>query len=449
MNQKHLIKKLDTILKAHPYEKLLSFLNSLSDEVYLVGGAVRDVFLNKNIKDIDLATPILANELEKKLLDKKFRVIATGIEHGTLTVAIDGINIEITTFREPSLRKESKYSKNITTDLSGRDFTINSIAYNIPKCIFIDPFNGINDIENKLLKATGCPKERFKEDPLRILRMLRFGPGYGFKLDDETKNAASLIATKVNNVSIERIREELNVILQTDGVRKAFYIAKELDLLKVFIPEIIPTIDCEQNEFHTEDVFEHTLTVIERAPKESLLLRLTALFHDLGKPKTLSIDENGRRHFYKHEIVGADIAKRVMERLKYSKNLTKRVATLVEYHMRPLDCGASAIRRLIRDLDEDLINWYIFKNADKPPIMPDKEFEALYNSFKIKWDEEIEKAKGKPFGKLAINGNDLIHLGYKSGPKLGKVILKLEELVLNNPDKNTVEYLTKIAKEQL
>lgn len=444
-----LVKKLESILGSHPYERLLSFLKSLTDEVYLVGGALRDSFLGKDIKDIDLTTPIAANELEEKLTKEKFRVIATGIEHGTLTVAIDGVNIEITTFREPSLREDSKYSDNIETDLSGRDFTINSIAYSIKSNKFIDPFNGIKDIEDKVLRATECPQSRLKEDPLRILRMLRFGPGYGFSIDNKTKEASKLISNELKNVSIERIREEFCEILKTDGIRNAFLKAKELNLLKEFIPEIIPTIDCEQNEFHTEDVFNHTLTVIERAPSNSLLLRLTALFHDLGKPISLTVDEDGRRHFYKHEIIGADITYKTMGKLKFSKNLTKRVAKLVEYHMRPLDCGPAAIRRLIRDLESDLENWYIFKWADKPPTMPDDEFEILYESFKAKWDEELEKAKGKPFGKLAINGNDLIKLGFKAGPAVGKVLMDLEEDVINNPENNTVEYLTKVAREEL
>lgn len=426
---------------------LIEFLSSITKETYLVGGAIRDLFLGNKINDLDFATPIHAEDLYKELKNANFKVIETGISHGTLTVVIKEKQFEITTFREAGSRDSKKYSDNIKTDLSARDFTINSIAWNVYKNEFIDPYDGILDLNKKILRSPISANDRIIEDPLRILRMLRFGPANDFTCEETLLSACTDNAKLLSQISVERIQTELNHILLSKDSTKAFRLAKDLDLFKHFLPEIIPSIGCAQNDFHIEDVFEHTLTVIRRAPEDNLLLKHVALFHDLGKPKTLSIGEDGNRHFYKHELESELISKNTLLRLKYSKRFLQRVAKLVAYHMRPLDCGPAGVRRLIRDLGDDFNNWLKFKIADKPPTMSDDEFKALYDSFVKKWKTEKSKAKTKPFGKLAVSGNDLQKIGFKIGPDIGITLKKLEESVLDNPSLNNYDELIKLAKK--
>ncbi|MCB0311471.1 MAG: HD domain-containing protein, partial [Bdellovibrionales bacterium] len=371
MSRSELTQALREIARTPALQKLLECASD-ETQLYLVGGSVRDIALGAQQIDFDLASNLAPNQISQYLGAAGHRVIETGLQHGTITALIDSTPIEITTFRQPLPSHPVSYSDNIEIDLSARDFTINAIAFDLKQHRLIDPFDGLSDLANQTLRAVGSPQDRFKEDPLRILRMIRFGPAANRTVEDLTWTAASRQAKTISTVSIERIKEELDKILLGINAPEGFRALAKLNLLELTVPELIPCIGFEQNDFHLHDVFDHTLAVLERCPKDNLALRLTALYHDLGKPSTLSVDPAGNRHFYKHEIISEEICSNRMQALKYSKRLTKQVTRLVRYHMRPIECGPAGVRRLMRDLEEDFDLWQEFKFADKPPVMSDQ-----------------------------------------------------------------------------
>ncbi|HMO02249.1 MAG TPA: CCA tRNA nucleotidyltransferase [Oligoflexia bacterium] len=444
--QKH---QLQEILSTTEVARLLCKLN-LIGETYLVGGVPRDLFSEKKLGDFDLTINASPKELLRLLAEDNFKVYETGLKHGTITVNLNGRNIEITSFRKVAADGKVISGNNLAEDLKARDFTINAIAINPFTYEVIDPEGGINDLKNNLLKACGDPKARLLEDPLRIMRMIRFGPAADRKIDPTLAQTASLIADKLKDVSSERVREEFSKILlaPSKSIRASFMAMRQIGILQTILPEIVPSFDFEQNKFHTEDVFEHTITVIANAPPE-LKLRLAALFHDLGKPASLLVDERGERHFYNHEIISESLAAQAMARLKYSKDLIKKVTLLVRLHMRPLDCGPAGVRRLMRDLGEEFETWQEFKIADKPPVFPNDDIHLRIQRFRELASSEIARlTKSNPF-KLAVNGEELKKIGFKQGRELGSCLKELKELVLDQPELNTKESLIKIAKEKL
>ena len=417
-------------------------------ELYLVGGSVRDAFLTTADTDLDVATSITAHEVKERCSAHGIRIIETGIQHGTVLALIDDIHIEVTTFRVPSSRDAHTTARDIRTDLSGRDFTINAIAFDITTSTIIDPFNGVADLENGLLRGVGDAEARLIEDPLRILRMVRFGPAQGRTVEDATLEAAKKHTALLSKVSCERIKGELDRILISPLPHKGIQAIHEIGALPYTIPELIPSVGFEQNKFHIHDVFEHTLWVLERTPP-NLVLRWSAIFHDIGKPHTLSVDPDGSRHFYSHETVSEDLSKKRMKDLKFSTDESRSIALIVRHHMRPLDCGAPGVRRLIRDLGKELSLWRTFKSADSPPTIPDEEFRATADRFDQLLATEQKKMLGPSYGKLAITGEDLIALGVKPGPSMGGLLKELEELVIEDPARNTKETLINEAKKRL
>lgn len=427
---------------------LVSALGSVAD-LHLVGGIVRDTILNVNSDkvDIDLATRLTPELLTESLQAANIRVVETGIKHGTITALVNAVPVEITTFRASGAHESNEYSECITTDLAARDFTINAIAYSINSHRLIDPHNGLADLYSHVLKALPEPADRFIEDPLRIMRMVRFGMAAGRDVDEGTWRAGLDNRALLNSVSIERVREEFTKILLSTDAATGVRALLQLDLLEQIIPEIIECIGFEQNQFHIHDVFEHTLWVLERTAP-SALQRLTALFHDLGKPATLTVGEDGSRHFYRHEILSSEICDRAMSDLRYSRKLTRAVSTLVRYHMRPLDCGPAGIRRLMRDLDDLLEEWLAFKVADAPPLLSEEEFRAMYDLFCDRLQIERERLNNSAFS-LAINGDDLIELGLQPGKTIGTILKRLEDAVMEDPDLNLRETLLGMARKQI
>jgi tRNA nucleotidyltransferase (CCA-adding enzyme) len=412
-------------------------------QLHLVGGCVRDALSGLDSFDVDLAAAFDAARTAELLSAANLRVIETGLQHGTLTVLADGHSFEITTFRNPYTKLPAK---RIEDDLLFRDFSINAIAFSVANLKLIDPLGGIEDLKQQTLKATGPASERLSDDPLRTLRAIRFGPASGRILDLELSGAIRITAPKLHSVSVERIREEIKKILLCPQAAEGFRSMKQLGLLEHTIPELIPTIGFEQNEFHIHDVFEHTLWVLERCPLD-ITLRLAAIFHDIAKPQSFSVGEDGRRHFYRHEELGTDVAQRVMLRLKFSHQEIHDVSTLVRHHMRPINCGPSGVRRLMRDLGPQLEAWKLFKFADGPPIQSDAEVRSGIEAFSSLLHSELERLKGSAVDALAIDGNDLIALGLKPGPRLGTILKELGELVLENPSLNEKETLLKKAQE--
>lgn len=434
------------LIEGGPLAQLVKALSP--SQLFLVGGSVRDAFLTTAETDLDLATELTAAEVKARCDAHGIRIIETGIQHGTVLAVIDETHIEVTTFRVPSSRDSHTTARDITTDLSGRDFTINALAFDIGSRVLIDPFHGLSDLHSGVVRAVGSADERFIEDPLRILRMIRFGDAQGRTIDDATIQAAKRHVALLEKVSCERIKGEMDKILMSSSPHLGIKKMHEIGALPYTLPELIPSVGFEQNKFHIHDVFEHTLWVLERTP-EDLILRWSALFHDVGKPHTLSVDPDGSRHFYSHETVSEDLAKKRMKDLRFSTDDSRAIASIVRHHMRPLDCGAPGVRRIIRDLGPQLTRWRTFKSADAPPTIPVEEFEKVANRFDQMLQTELKKLSGPSYGKLAITGDDLKALGVKPGPQMGKLLKELEELVIEDPSVNTKECLLTEAKKRL
>lgn len=416
-----------------------------SAELYLVGGTVRDAFLPTSKTDLDIATNLPAANIQQLCSARGLRVIETGIQHGTVLVIIEGTHIEVTTFRHPSNRNVHQVASDITTDLSGRDFTINALAFNIDSGKIIDPFHGINDLHSGIIRAVEDPAARLQEDPLRMLRMVRFGDAQGRTIEPRTLEAAQALVSTLAHVSVERIRNELEHILMSQapdaGVRRMML----LGALPYTLPELIPAVGFEQNRYHIHDVFEHTLSVLQRTPPDRIL-RWAAIFHDVGKPHTLSVDAEGDRHFYSHEVVSNNLCIERMKHLRFSHDDIERVTAIVRHHMRPLDCGPAGVRRIIRDLGDNVSRWRAFKEADSSPTIPLSEFARSAESFDALLAAEQKKMIGPSYGRLAITGDDLMKMGIKPGPGMGKILRELEEIVIEDPAKNTKPFLLKLAK---
>ncbi len=404
-------------------------------QLFLVGGLVRDAFHALQATDIDVATDLTPEEVSSRCNKHQLRVIETGIQHGTVLVVIDGNHVEVTTFREPRDRTEQVCAHDIETDLSGRDFTINAVAFNITTSKLCDPFDGAGDLVKGVLRSVGSPEDRIIEDPLRILRMIRFGPATGRSVVPDLLKASMNHAALLDKVSPERIRTELDKILLSRFPAVAIRTMKELGLLPYTIPELLPAIDFEQNVFHTQDVFEHTLTVLDRTPADRIL-RWAAIFHDIGKPHTLTVDPDGSRHFYLHEVVSEREARVRMKELKFSNDDSDTIALIVREHMRPLDCGAPGVRRILRDLGPEIDRWQLFKQADASPTLPSEAFDDAATRFNTLRRDEEARVAGPVYGKLAITGDDLIALGMEPGPKIGQILKALIEIVLDDPSRN-------------
>ncbi len=432
------------LLKSRVVKSLLATLGADAD-LHLVGGTLRNVYENQPTGDLDLCTRLRPEAAVERLMAARIRVIETGLQHGTITAVIGRSSVEITTFRKGNGSSDNEFSDSIEEDLAGRDFTINALAFSLNNHELIDAFGARKDLESRILRAVGDPHDRFREDPLRIMRMLRFGPAAGRSVDKSTYDAAASHVSSLRDVSVERIRDEFIKILVSSAPAAALRAMVDLKIMEIVVPEALASVGFEQNRFHDLDVFEHTLQVIENCPPDAAM-RLIGFFHDLGKPATLSTDENGNRHFYQHEVVGEKMTKSIMKRLKFSNAVQKRVAAVVKYHMRPLNCGPSGLRRLIRDLGSYFEDWKDFKRADIPSQVEGEKilaqlqkFEEMLAAEKIRLSKVTEK-------KLAIDGHDLISIGMQPGSELGRVLKALEEMVIEDPSLNSKEVLIERAR---
>ncbi len=433
-------------------KKISRIVSALDSKCYIVGGMVRNALLNIEKGDIDLTCKLSPEDMLERLSD--FRVIPTGLQHQTITVvnnieeSDDKENIEITSFRTLGMSPEGglKLGESIEEDLSCRDFNINAIAYDIKNNRIIDPYNGLKDLENKVIQAVQDPKTRFSEDPLRIMRMLRFSSELDFEIESSTLGAAKDLYLELKKCSIERIREEFSKLLIGKNPSRAIALMQEIGIMDLFIPEFSTCYSFEQNKYHHKDVFFHTLDVIENI-EPKLLLRLSAFFHDIGKPPSLSVDEQGERHFYKHEHIGADMTKEIMKRLKYPNKLTKEVAILVHTHMRPTQAGKPGLRRILRDTEPVFSEWRKLKEADSLAVRDDvEELNKELQEFDIAIEEVKNESFESPFANLAINGDDLIELGLEPSIQFKEILSELQEDVLDNPELNNKAELIKRAK---
>lgn len=438
-------------------EFILDILNK-NGEGYIVGGSVRDILLGVSPKDYDFTTNIAYSTLKE--LFKDYNPKEIGKHFGILMIKINGIHYEIAKFRKDigilnGRHPESvKFVDEIAEDLKRRDFTINAMAYS-RKNGLIDLYNGSSDIKNKLIRFVGDPSLRIKEDALRILRAVRFVSALGFDLETETKKAIFKNKLQLKKISKERIREEFSKILLSDYADKGLLLMKELGILEIIIPEIEMLYEFNQNNpHHHKDVFAHTVSVVKNTQKD-LLTRITALFHDIGKPNTHSIDKNGISHYYGHENNSAEIASAALRRLKFPNDFIRDVDVLIRNHMIIFEKpGAKAIKKFIckvgiENLDKIFDHFYADMSSKKPPVDY-----SLIDSLKSKVDEIIDKNENIEKQDLEINGNDMLALKIQQ-KQISKIKNEIYEKVLDgnleNNKKDIVNYImnTKGINEEL
>lgn len=433
-------------------ERLLDKLEENGFCAYIVGGSVRDMLLGKAPSDYDIATNALPEEIEE--LFNEYKTIAVGKKFGTIVVVQREGNVEVTTFRQDGKYVDGRrpeevfFSKDLKDDLSRRDFTINSLAYNKNTGI-IDYFNGVEDLKNKIIKTVGDPEERFKEDYLRILRAVRFATQLGFTIEEKTFNACKLYSKYLSNISMERIQDEFFKIILSDKPSKGIRLLKDINALDVFLPELVDAVGFNQhNPHHDKEVFEHILCVVDKV--EAILhLRLAALFHDIAKPHTLTIDEKGVGHFYGHDKLGAKMARTVLKRLKASNEIIEKVTLLIDKHMtQHADYKEKGLKKLLAIMGEyEIFTLIKLQKADRLCSNINADISDLIDREK-KIKEIIEKKEPYTIKHLAINGNDLINLGYNKGKIIGEILNYLLKRVMEKPELNEKEKLIQIVKEE-
>jgi len=425
-------------------------------EAFLVGGCVRDIIMGREPKDWDITTNAKPEEIiglfEKTVYENKFGTVMV-IQEDVIRETLKQIEVtpyrteaKYTDFRHPD---EVNFSDKIEDDLKRRDFTINALALN-SKGHLVDLFEGLKDIEKKTIRTVGNPDERFTEDALRILRAIRFSVQLDFSVSHETTESIIKNGELLKNISSERIRDEFSKIIMSNNPSMGIMLLHKLGLLQYVIPELEEGIKCEQLGEHIYDVWEHLLHALQHAADKNwpLEIRLAALMHDIGKPRTRRWDGSkaggkGKYTFYGHEVVGARMAKKIMERLKFTKKETELVESLIRNHMFFSDTEKitlSAVRRIIVKVGKE--NIWTLMNVRECDRVGMKKKEAPYRL--RKYFAMIEEALRDPIsvGALKIDGEFMIkELGIKPSPRMGWMLHALLEEVLEDPSKNEIEYL--------
>lgn len=413
---------------------------------YIVGGCVRDSIIGREPNDWDITTEAEPDEI-MKLFDK---VILTGIKHGTVTVVINKNQYEVTTYRSDGIYedgrhpKQVEFVKDLREDLARRDFTINAIAYN-EKSGTVDYFDGISDLDKKLIRTVGEAEKRFSEDALRMLRAIRFSAQLNFNIHDDTFNAVRNLSSTITKVSKERIREEFNKIIINDpgkieDLRSSY-------LLKYIMPEIESIYDFKLNSSDDiYDLYNHTLTSMKLIDPE-IHLRLSMLFHNLGKVKTELADKDGR-DYYNNEEISAEISERILKDLRYDNETIKKVAALVKYHHYKFE-GRKSIKRILNKIGYDLVKDLI--KIQRADILAQNDIyakEAIINLMEN--EEELNKIINEKqcfrLRDLKINGKDLIEMGFTKGTEIGKTLDDILVKVIEEKIKNDEKELKKEAE---
>lgn len=447
---------------------ILRQLNRHGYEAYIVGGCVRDSLLGKKPHDWDITTSAKPEEVKRIFA----RTIDTGIQHGTVTVLVnrdiltaeDAGNVshtdyafEVTTYRVDGEYKDHRrpetvcFTASLEEDLKRRDFTINAMAYN-PEQGVIDIFGGQEDLKQRIIRCVGCASERFDEDALRILRAVRFGAQLDFVIEDKTREAMRDQARFLKDISAERICTELTKMLVSDHPERLEE-AYELGLTQVFLPEFDAMMQTPQNNpYHLYDVGHHTLKVMEAVPATTVL-RYTALFHDIGKPQCKTTDDNGVDHFYGHPEASAKLAETIMRRLKMDNDTIEQVCRLVRNHDYGLSGkgpGIKSFRKFIAQLGAEYFEDYLAIRKGDMAGQSDCNLEQrkyVIAHMQEMYAEIMEQKQCLKMSELAVGGKDLIELGVKPGPDMGRILKDLLNRVLDTPELNTREQLLAIVKE--
>lgn len=447
-------------------QKMNNIFEKNGFKAYLVGGAVRDMFMNKEASDWDVAT----DATPEQVISAFKKVIPTGIAHGTVTVHFMGEEIEVTTFRIEQGYSDGRhpdkvsYASDIEEDLSRRDFTMNAIAVSLKDGSIVDPFNGKADIKNKVIRSVGNPLERFNEDGLRPIRAIRFASQLGFEIETNTLQAISneKVLQKTSTISIERFRDELVKLLKSPKPSVGLKLLESTNIMKLFLPELLEGRNCIQNDvrgYHVFDVLDHNFYSCDGAPVHKVNVRLAALLHDIGKPASKVVrvtDEGEIYNFFSHEKYSETIARKLLTKLRFSNNEINNVCHLIENHMFHYEESWSdaAIRRFVVRVKpeniEDLIDLRLADMYGKYN-MPIQIKESNACDLLIQLQDRIKKIQEEnsafTLKSLAVSGKDLMEIGIPIGKLIGKILDSLLETVLDDPKQNSKDVLLNIAKK--
>lgn len=431
---------------------ILHTLEAAGYEGYAVGGCVRDALLGREPQDWDITTnarPLQVKELFRRTID-------TGLQHGTVTVMLDHTGYEVTTYRIDGAYEDGRHPKEVSftgslkEDLMRRDFTINAMAYNETNGL-VDLFEGAQDLKRGIIRCVGDPKERFSEDALRMMRAIRFSAQLGFAIDEATLEAIHVLADTIEKISAERIQTELLKTLTSahpDAVR-IFY---ETGLSAHFLPELDAMMQTKQhNPHHCYSVGEHTLHSLMHVEPDRVL-RLAMLLHDVAKPQCLTTDDSGIDHFHGHPAEGARMARMILRRLKLDNDTITRVTQLIRWHDdNPPLTERNARRAVYRVGSAQYPDIFAVKRADILAQSDYRREEKLQyvDAYESLYEQILAKNQCLCIKDLAVNGADLLAAGIPQGKQIGETLSGLLELVLEQPECNTREYLLSVVHEQM
>ena len=431
-------------------KQIIAVLKGAGFEAYAVGGCVRDSILGRHPEDWDIttsATPMQTKELFERTFD-------TGIEHGTVTVLLGGEGFEVTTYRIDGKYEDSRHPKEVTftrnlrEDLLRRDFTINAMAYNDEEGL-VDIFGGLEDLQSRVIRCVGNAEERFSEDALRILRGVRFAAQLGFDLEENTRDGMRALAYTLQKISSERIQTELVKILVSDRpdmLRTAY----KLGITAWFLPEFDRIMETTQETpHHMYTVGEHTLHALLNVRPDKVL-RLTMLFHDMGKPDLKTMDETGTAHFKRHAVRSEQITREIMHRLKFDNDTLKKVSELVYYHDCRMPVRPENVRRAMNRIGLELFPMYLeVRRADvlaQSMYMREEKLADIDGVEKL-YREALEHRDCVTLKDLAVNGKDLIEAGFTPGKEIGETLDFLLDAVIRDPGLNEKSRLLALAAE--
>ena len=418
---------------------------------YAVGGCVRDSLLGREPNDWDFTTSARPDEIERVFSD--CHTIDFGKQYGTIAVILDGEPYEVTAYRTDGEYSDARhpdsvsFSASLKDDLSRRDFTVNAMAYNEEEGL-VDLFEGQKDLEYGVIRCVGVPSERFVEDALRILRALRFASTLGFTIEPETSDAILKGRKLLSEIAAERIREELMKLICGD--KADFILRRYRSVFAVFIPELQGTFDFEQHtKHHNRDVYRHSVAAVKNIEPDPIL-RLTMLFHDIGKPLAQTIDRKGTAHYPNHPNLGAEVTKGILNRLRFPHDEIEEITTLIRYHdirLHPVpgeikaalcEIGPQRLRKIFKIQRADTLAQSMYLREEKLANL-----DAV-----IEMTEQIlENGECYNLRMLAINGSDLLHIGLNTGEEIGGTLRSLLEKVIRDELTNEKEILVAEAKK--
>ncbi len=433
-----------------PVLLIINTLEKAGFECYVVGGCVRDSLSKREVNDWDFTTSASPDEIQKCFCD--YTTIDIGKDFGTICVVIDGKNYEITTYRTDGDYSDSRhpdsvsFSKNLSDDLSRRDFTINAMAYNDTVGL-VDEYGGLKDLEMGVVRCIGNAQTRFDEDALRILRALRFASVFSYSIESSTAEAILKNKDKLAFVSSERVTKELTKLLCGDSVD--FILRRYKDVFAVVIPEISGMFNFNQNTpHHNKDLWRHTVSALKNIEPDEIL-RVALLLHDIGKPMTAFTDKKGISHFPNHQKLSAAMASAILKRLRFKNSFISTVTLLIEYHDNRLNVDSAEIKRCMRDIGAD--NTRMLLKIQRADILAQSSYMraeklSTLDAVCVEFDRIISSGECYSLDTLAVNGKDIIHLGVTSGELIGAILKELLNKVIDGDLENEKESLLCYAK---